>query len=126
MAMAGAVLVAAIAALLLPAPSRLELYDVQDLTYSIVDMPGVDISLAGCPDPVIEVDLRMTGMELAGKLQFLSPESPIHFQNGLLIVRASPSQHAAIRGALLGYRARNLTSLWIIDRLDSLLGMITR
>jgi len=130
-------LLGAIALLYLPGAQRLELHDVQDLTYTM-DSPRIDISLVTNPppDPIIEVDLIQTGMELAEKLRVLAPYSDpeVIFQNGLLIARATPIQHFAIRGTLFGYRVRNDSVTWTIDKLSrakaalsaALLGMITK
>jgi hypothetical protein len=137
-AILAALLAGAIALLYLPGTMRLELYDVGDLTYNLQDFPSVDISLATDPplDPILDVELLQTGMELAEKLQPLAPTADLGmiFQNGLLIVRATAIQHVAVRGALFGYRVRNSSVTWTINRLTrakaalsaALLGMITK
>ena len=104
-------LAAAIGSLLLPTRVRLELYDVQDMTYSLADFGGgVSISLTPCVD--LEWDYCFTGEELANGLRFLTPGledeasgRTIQFQNGLIIVRGTAPQHAAIRTCLTVCRA---------------------
>jgi hypothetical protein len=140
-ALGATLLLAAITALHLPTPTRLELYAANDLVYDLGGgFPGVDISLATevLLDPIVDVDLMMTGSDLAESLQLLVPgigeDRTVGFQNGLLIVRATAIQHAAIQTALIGYRARNAGVSWIISRLThakaalsaALFGMITK
>src|SRR6185295_5747309 len=72
---------------------KLELYDVQDLTYGMADFPGVDISLA--QDSIGTA--VAAGEEANGK--------SIQFQNGLLIVRNSIEMHKQIRKFLSDLRA---------------------
>lgn len=98
-----------VGAFTLPARVRLELYDVQDLTYSMNDFPGVEISLS----PAIGESDLMTGEDLAHQILALVPGSwhegagrSVQFQNGLLIVRATRAQHAAVRALLAVHRAR--------------------
>jgi len=103
----------------IPGPTRLELYDVQDLVYGMTDMPGVDISLAtggpGRYDPV-----SMTGMELAERICFLLPglsdrkaDERIEFSNGLIIARTTGIKQTAVHGLIAAHRSYNrlLTAL---------------
>src|SRR5436190_19495820 len=54
-------------------PVKLELYDVQDLTYAMADFPGVDISLA--QDLVVNDAAKMTaGPGLIGEVTKLNQE----------------------------------------------------
>jgi hypothetical protein len=131
-------ILAVLTALHLPTRPRLELYDVNDLTYSFTDFPTVDISLASRPAivPILDLDLLLTGQELASRLQPLVPgaDVPVQFQNGLLIVRGTAMQHLAVRGALFAHRARNGALTSSIDGISTakatlssrLFGMITR
>jgi len=132
-----ALLLSAIATLHLPTNSRLELYEVGDLTYSM-DGPSVDISLATRDpvEPILEVYLIFTGEDLVHRLRPLVPgaEELMQFQNGLLIVRGTAMQHLAVRAALLVHRVRNAAVFWSIDAISRakaalsarLFGMITR
>jgi hypothetical protein len=98
-------------ALLLPAPHRLELYDVQDLTYTLADAPSVDIRLVGSALSDDE-DLCFVGTDLADGLAAVIPglrngssDRTLQFQNGLLIVRGTAAQQLAIRAGLGVIRA---------------------
>ena len=97
---------------------KLELYDVQDLTYGMMDFPGVDISLA--QDAIgaqiaqgDEARAQFTGEDLANlikntihKEQWEEADGKsIQFQNGLLIVRNAIDVHRAIRKFLSDLRA---------------------
>jgi type II secretory pathway component GspD/PulD (secretin)/tetratricopeptide (TPR) repeat protein len=97
---------------------KLELYDVQDLTYGMKDFPGVDISLA--QDAIgtavsagDEESKNFTGEDLAnliknsvhkGEWEEADGKS-IQFQNGLLIVRNSVEMHRNVRKFLSDLRA---------------------
>jgi hypothetical protein len=137
---AGALLIFAIAALLLPTRITLELYDVQDITYSLADFGGgVSISLAGREDPY--EDIQFSGEEVANVLRAIVPGlsddasgRTIQFQNGLIIVRATAPQHAAVRCCLTVTQAAIASLNEVNKRLarakiticTRLLGMITR
>jgi type II secretory pathway component GspD/PulD (secretin)/tetratricopeptide (TPR) repeat protein len=97
---------------------KLELYDVQDLTYGMQDFPGVDISLA--QDSIgttvaqgEEAKQQFTGEDLANLIKNTihkdqweeADGKSIQFQNGLLIVRNAISIHQAIRKFLSDLRA---------------------
>ncbi|HYF01278.1 MAG TPA: hypothetical protein VEJ18_20310 [Planctomycetota bacterium] len=97
---------------------KLELYDVQDLTYGMQDFPGVDISLA--QDAIgaqiaggEEARQQFTGEDLANLIKNTIQKDQweeadgksIQFQNGLLIVRNSVELHRAIRKFLSDLRA---------------------
>ncbi len=97
---------------------KLELYDVQDLTYGIQDFPGVDISLSqdtiGTQIAVDEGKKSVfTGEDLANLIQNTIHKDQweeangqsIQFQNGLLIVRNSIEVHKSIRRFLSDLRA---------------------
>ncbi|MBI3854879.1 MAG: hypothetical protein HY293_04230 [Planctomycetes bacterium] len=98
---------AAYGALRLPSRIHLELYDVQDLTYSMADFGSSAISLAKDKE-----DRELfTGEDLANRIVALLPGdwneargNSIQFQNGVLIVRATSAQQVAIRVILAGYR----------------------
>ena len=105
-----------IGALLLPTRVKLELYDVQDLTYAMSDFSSTAISLS----PAIEDRDLMTGEDLANDLQAIVPGSweesagrTIQFQNGLLIVRATALQQVAVRMRLAVHRARMCIAEWM-------------
>ena len=87
----------------MPGRSTLELHDVQDITYGMSDMPGIDISLAGAPPDVLVIDY-WTLEDLAAEVRAGVPCS-VQAQNGLLIVRATRLQHAAVRLRLAAARA---------------------
>jgi hypothetical protein len=97
---------------------KLELYDVQDLTYGMADFPGVDISLA--QDAIgtavaagEEAKQQFTGEDLANLIKNTihkdqweeADGKSIQFQNGLLIVRNSIEMHKQIRKFLSDLRA---------------------
>lgn len=97
---------------------KLELYDVQDLTYGMQDFPGVDISLA--QDAIgaqvtqgEEAVQQFTGEDLANLIKNTihkdqweeADGKSIQFQNGLLIVRNAVETHKAIRKFLSDLRA---------------------
>ncbi len=97
---------------------KLELYDVQDLTYGMVDFPGVDISLA--QDAIgtavaggEEAKQQFTGEDLANLIKNTIRKDQweeadgrsVQFQNGLLIVRNSIEMHRSIRKFLSELRA---------------------
>ena len=97
---------------------KLELYDVQDLTYGMADFPGVDISLA--QDAIgtavaagEEAKQQFTGEDLANLIKNTihkdqweeADGKSIQFQNGLLIVRNSIEMHRSIRKFLSDLRA---------------------
>ncbi len=97
---------------------KLELYDVQDLTYGIQDFPGVDISLT--PDQIgttVTTDegakQQFTGEDLANLIKNTIKKDQweeadgksVQFQNGLLIVRNSVEIHKSIRKFLSDLRA---------------------
>lgn len=97
---------------------KLELYDVQDLTYGMADFPGVDISLA--QDAIgaavaagEEAKQQFTGEDLANLIKNTihkdqweeADGKSIQFQNGLLIVRNSIEMHKSIRKFLSDLRA---------------------
>ncbi len=84
-------------------PVTLDLYDVQDITYSINDWPSVDISLTGTGPDLFQVNYLL-GSELADSVRPLVRD--VEFQNGLLIVRARPLGHAAVRTCIAAHRAR--------------------
>ncbi|HXX94028.1 MAG TPA: tetratricopeptide repeat protein, partial [Planctomycetota bacterium] len=97
---------------------KLELYDVQDLTYGMKDFPGVDISLAQNAIGTTvssgdEESKNFTGEDLAnliknsvhkGEWEEADGKS-IQFQNGLLIVRNSVEMHRNVRKFLSDLRA---------------------
>ena len=97
---------------------KLELYDVQDLTYGMKDFPGVDISLAqdaiGTTVSAGEEESKnFTGEDLAnliknsvhkGEWEEADGKS-IQFQNGLLIIRNSIEMHRNVRKFLSDLRA---------------------
>ncbi len=99
----------------IPGPVELKFYDVDadDLVYQMANgFPGVDISLAGKPDPYFPP--CMTGMELAERIQFLLPEArdknvdeTIDFCNGFIVVRATPIKQAAVRAIIGLHQLRN-------------------
>lgn len=100
---------------LVPGEVRLELYDVQDLAYCLPDFPSVDISLADVPATLtpLEPDIFL-GDDLVAVVRSLIPgfwdeaeHTGVQFQNGLLIVRGTRAQHAAVRTILAGLRAKN-------------------
>ena len=132
----GVLILVAATSLHLPGTPRLELYDVQDLTYCLGGW-SVDISLAGSkPDPILEVNLIMLGSDLADRLRPLAPTSdvPVQFQNGLLIVRGTAPQQLGVRAALAVLRIRNAAVTRALDAAShakaalsaALFGMITR
>ncbi len=97
---------------------KLDLYDVQDLTYGMADFPGVDISLA--QDSIgtavaagEEAKQQFTGEDLANLIKNTihkdqweeADGKSIQFQNGLLIVRNSIEMHKQIRKFLSDLRA---------------------
>jgi type II secretory pathway component GspD/PulD (secretin) len=97
---------------------KLDLYDVQDLTYGMADFPGVDISLA--QDSIgtavaagEEAKQQFTGEDLANLIKNTihkdqweeADGKSIQFQNGLLIVRNSVEMHKQIRKFLSDLRA---------------------
>jgi type II secretory pathway component GspD/PulD (secretin)/tetratricopeptide (TPR) repeat protein len=97
---------------------KLELYDVQDLTYGMQDFPGVDISLA--QDAIgttiaqgEEVVQQFTGEDLANLIKNTIHKNEweeadgksIQFNNGLLIVRNAVEVHKAVRKFLSDLRA---------------------
>jgi type II secretory pathway component GspD/PulD (secretin)/tetratricopeptide (TPR) repeat protein len=97
---------------------KLELYDVQDLTYGMADFPGVDISLA--QDAIgtavaagDEAKQQFTGEDLANLIKNTIRKDQweeadgrsIQFQNGLLIVRNSIEMHRSIRKFLSELRS---------------------
>jgi Flp pilus assembly secretin CpaC/tetratricopeptide (TPR) repeat protein len=97
---------------------KLELYDVQDLTYGMQDFPGVDISLA--QDQIgttvaqgEETKQQFTGEDLANLIKSTihkdqweeADGKSIQFNNGLLIVRNSVEMHRSIRKFLSDLRA---------------------
>lgn len=97
---------------------KLELYDVQDLTYGMQDFPGVDISLA--QDAIgttiaqgEETRAQFTGEDLATLIKNTIHKNEweeadgksIQFSNGLLIVRNSIEVHRAVRKFLSDLRA---------------------
>ncbi len=97
---------------------KLELYDVQDLTYGMQDFPGVDISLA--QDAIgaqvtqgEEAKQQFTGEDLANLIKNTihkdqweeADGKSVQFQNGLLIVRNAIETHKAIRKFLSDLRA---------------------
>ena len=100
------------------ANSKLELYDVQDLTYGLQDFPGVDIALSqdslGVDATEEEGEIQQfTGDDLAELIQNnihknawddAEGQSIIH-NNGLLIVRNTIEVHKAIRKFLSRLRA---------------------
>jgi type II secretory pathway component GspD/PulD (secretin)/tetratricopeptide (TPR) repeat protein len=97
---------------------KLELYDVQDLTYGMKDFPGVDISLAQnaigtAVSAGDEESKNFTGEDLAnliknsvhkGEWEEADGKS-VQFQNGLLIVRNSVEMHRNVRKFLSDLRA---------------------
>jgi type II secretory pathway component GspD/PulD (secretin) len=97
---------------------RLELYDVQDLTYGLQDFPGVDISLAqdaiGTTATAEEgAKQQFTGDDLANLIKNTIEKDnweeadgkSITFNNGLLIVRNTVSVHKSIQKFLSDLRA---------------------
>lgn len=97
---------------------KLELYDVQDLTYGMKDFPGVDISLA--QDAIgttvssgDEESKNFTGEDLANLIKSSvhkgeweeADGKSVTFQNGLLIVRNSVEMHRNVRRFLSDLRA---------------------
>ncbi|HZE97992.1 MAG TPA: hypothetical protein VE981_13265, partial [Planctomycetota bacterium] len=97
---------------------KLDLYDVQDLTYGMADFPGVDISLS--QDSIgtavaagEEAKQQFTGEDLANLIKNTihkdqweeADGKSIQFQNGLLIVRNSIEMHKQIRKFLSDLRA---------------------
>jgi Flp pilus assembly secretin CpaC/tetratricopeptide (TPR) repeat protein len=97
---------------------KLELYDVQDLTYGMADFPGVDISLANDSIGAAvaageEAKQQFTGEDLANLIKNTihkdqweeADGKSIQFQNGLLIVRNSIEMHRSIRKFLSDLRA---------------------
>jgi hypothetical protein len=118
-------LLAAGGGLLLPTGNSLELYDVQDITYSLNDFGGgVDISLAG--SDTHEDPICVTGFELVERLTAIIPglwgvddDRTIQFQNGMIIVRATAAQHAVIRSYLALHRVA-------VNRFASMNASITR
>lgn len=97
---------------------KLELYDVQDLTYGMQDFPGVDISLA--QDAIgaqvtqgEEAVQQFTGEDLANLIKNTihkdqweeADGKSVQFQNGLLIVRNAVETHKSIRKFLSDLRA---------------------
>src|SRR6185295_6888467 len=97
---------------------KLELYDVQDLTYGMADFPGVDISLANDAIGAAvaageEAKQQFTGEDLANLIKNTihkdqweeADGKSIQFQNGLLIVRNSIEMHKSIRKFLSDLRA---------------------
>jgi Flp pilus assembly secretin CpaC/tetratricopeptide (TPR) repeat protein len=97
---------------------KLELYDVQDLTYGMADFPGVDISLANDSIGTAvaageEAKQQFTGEDLANLIKNTihkdqweeADGKSIQFQNGLLIVRNSIEMHKSIRKFLSDLRA---------------------
>jgi Flp pilus assembly secretin CpaC/tetratricopeptide (TPR) repeat protein len=97
---------------------KLELYDVQDLTYGMADFPGVDISLANDAIGTAvaageEAKQQFTGEDLANLIKNTihkdqweeADGKSIQFQNGLLIVRNSIEMHKSIRKFLSDLRA---------------------
>jgi Flp pilus assembly secretin CpaC/tetratricopeptide (TPR) repeat protein len=97
---------------------KLELYDVQDLTYGMADFPGVDISLANDAIGTAvaageEAKQQFTGEDLANLIKNTihkdqweeADGKSIQFQNGLLIVRNSIEMHRSIRKFLSDLRA---------------------
>ena len=97
---------------------KLELYDVQDLTYGIQDFPGVDISLSqetiGTQVAFEEGKKAVfTGDDLANLIKNTihkehwedAEGKSCQFQNGLLIVRNSVDVHKAVRKFLSDLRA---------------------
>ncbi len=111
-----ALIVVAPTALFLPGPVTLELYDVQDIVYTMPDWPSVDISLAGSGTDGMTVGMTVDYhllTDLADDVRTLVPGSrnraggrSVNCQNGLLIVRATPVQHVAVRLALALTRSR--------------------
>lgn len=96
-------LASTIAALWLPTGKTLELYDVEDLVYTMGGFPSIEISLAP-----VEVDVLTTGTELAEQLQWLVPaDTPLDFQNGFILIRGTVAQQAAVRGCIEARRLRN-------------------
>lgn len=111
--------------LLIPGPVELELYDVDanDLVYQMAGgFPGVDISLSQEPDPYYPP--RMTGMELAERIQFLLPEArdrsvdeTIDFYDGFIVVRATPIKQATVRTIIGLHKLRNRVLIAIHARI---------
>ena len=104
------IVLAAGAAFLLPTGIKLELYDVQDLSCDLAFFPSVDINIAS---PGIQLDPICDGEELALRLQGVVPGPwtersgrSVQFQNGLLIVRATRTQHAGVDAYLAFRRAQ--------------------
>jgi hypothetical protein len=92
-----------IVALHLPTGDSLEFYEVEETVYSF-DTFSIDLH-----PPPVEIDLRITGMDLADQLRWLVPgrNHCVEFQNGYLIVRATNANHVLIRACLDGRRLRN-------------------
>jgi hypothetical protein len=102
LAIAALLVLSAFAALLLPAPIHLELYDVGDITYGGEDW-GTSISLVTTA-PSDDEDFYFLGEDLSNAIASLIPRSRdassgsgMQFQNGLLIVRGSAAQQLAVR-----------------------------
>ena len=99
----------------IPGPVQLKLYDVDadELVYAAPSsFPSVDISLATRPEPYYPP--RLTGNELAERIEWLLPESRdknshevIVFLDGYIAVRATPTKQAAVRAILGLHKLRN-------------------
>lgn len=111
----GVVLIVPITVVL--AQTRLEVYDVQDITYALQDFPGVDISLSSnqigvntqtdegeavefTTDQLVELiqgTIDSEGWDAEGR--------SIQAHQGLLIIRTIPAVHAAVARLLRDFRA---------------------
>ena len=129
----GAVVLVAllIGGLFVPTGDRLELYPVSDVVYTMADWPTVDLN-----PPPVQVEMYVTGFELADQLGWLVPgdDRTVQFQNEMIIVRGTTFQHLAVRAAIAARRLRNQTCQTIAVAIyhakttlpKRLFGMITR
>ena len=98
-------------ALYLPGRGMLEVYDVQDIVYTMNGPSPADITLA-TPPTVVNPVAYWKLMDLAEETRLLVPGSgrdagnrSVQALNGLLIVRATAAQHLAVRVRLALARA---------------------
>ena len=99
------------------AQTRLEVYDVQDITYALQDFPGVDISLSsnqiGVNTQTDEGEaVEFTTDQLVELIQgtidsegWDAPGRSIQPHQGLLIIRTIPAVHASVARLLRDFRA---------------------
>jgi hypothetical protein len=111
------------AVLQIPGPVELDFVEVDGLVYEMDDFPKVDLRLRTGPEPYEPA--LLTGPELAERIRWWIPESgdrnadeTFDFQNGLLVVRATPIKRAAVR-AIIGLHRVRYQGLALLHSQDS-------